>query len=173
MSKDKKKHYHMGSSQLSDEQKKQMGSAVEGRMDEFKTILEQQANTKAQELDINKLIAEFPYRPNGDRAIVLPHSNEKKLPSGIIIPDTVADKPQAGVIIAIGEETEIQHKILEHMVAIRSIIDVGFEEELEPDFNKHKVGDTVLFGKMAGGEIEVSGVKYIALRIAELWATIK
>lgn len=172
MSTEKKKHYMMGDTSTSEDQKKEIVSARNESLDNFKTLLEKQGDSaKAEDLDVEKLIASFPYSPHQDRLVVLPHSSEKKLPSGIIIPDSVTEKPQGGVIIAMGEETSLQHKILEHLIAIRKTFDHDFHSDLEPAFSVHKLGDTVVFGKFAGAEIEVDTVKYIVLRFADIWAT--
>ena len=74
-------------------------------------------------------------RPLGDRVVIVPSAREEMTKSGILIPDTVKEKPQEGTIIAAGPG-----KILED--GKRETMDV-------------KEGDKVLYAKYAGTEFKI------------------
>jgi chaperonin GroES len=79
--------------------------------------------------------------------MVEPVAAELKTASGIIIPDTAKEKPQKGQVIAVGTG-----KIDEPMTV--------------------KIGDTVLYGKYAGTEINVEGKDYLIMRESDILAII-
>lgn len=83
-------------------------------------------------------------RPLNDRVLVLRVKEEEKTAGGIIIPDTAKEKPQEGIIIAVGPG---------------KTGDDGARTPLEV-----KKGDRVLFSKYAGTEIKVEGVDHIMMR---------
>lgn len=121
-----------------------------------------------------EIAKKFPYLPHGDRLVIIPDPTERKLPSGLIIPDTVEERPQSGRVIALGEEVSQLQATLLHVIELRKIIDPTYDELDEPDHRiKAQIGDTVLFGKYAGTEIEVEKVKYLIIRFADVWATVK
>ena len=76
-------------------------------------------------------------RPLHDRVIVKREDEERKSPGGIVIPDTAAEKPIRGRIVAVGKG-----KILEN----------GNVRPLDL-----MVGDKILFGKYGGTEVKVDG----------------
>ena len=76
-------------------------------------------------------------RPLGDRVLVKPTPRDEMTKSGIVLPDTVKEKPQEGEVVAAGPG-----KILED--GTREAMDV-------------KVGDKVLYAKYAGTEFKVEG----------------
>jgi chaperonin GroES len=83
-------------------------------------------------------------RPLHDRIVVKRVDEERKSPGGIVIPDTAAEKPIRGKVIAVGKG-----KLLEN-------------GEIRPvDL---KVGDHVLFGKYTGTEIKVDGEELLVMR---------
>ena len=83
-------------------------------------------------------------RPLHDRIVVKRLDEERKSPGGIVIPDTAAEKPIRGKVIAVGKG-----KVLEN-------------GEIRPvDL---KVGDQVLFGKYTGTEIKVDGEELLVMR---------
>ncbi len=83
-------------------------------------------------------------RPLHDRLVVKRVEETRTSPGGIVIPDTAAEKPIRGKVIAVG-----QGKILEN--GERRALDV-------------KAGDEVLFGKYSGSEVKVDGEEYLVLR---------
>jgi chaperonin GroES len=86
-------------------------------------------------------------KPLADRVLVEPAPAETKTAGGLIIPDTAKEKPQKGKIIAIGNGKP--------------------EEPLTV-----KVGDTVLYGKYAGTEIQIEGKEYLIMRESDIYAII-
>ena len=85
--------------------------------------------------------------PLADRVLVQPAPAEEKI-GGIIIPDTAKEKPLHGKVIATGKGTKDEEMVL-------------------------KVGDTVLYGKYSGTEIEHEGVKYLMMRQSDVLAVIE
>jgi chaperonin GroES len=93
--------------------------------------------------------------PLGDRIVVLPSEKEgeKKLASGIIIPETVdKEKPAKGEVIAIG---------------------VGKYEDGKRIPMQVKVGDTVLFSKYGYDEVKIEGVEYYILSESNILGIVK
>jgi len=89
-------------------------------------------------------------RPVGDRVVVKPAEKEEITKSGIVIPDTVKEKPQEGTIIAIGSG---------------KINDKGDRTPLEV-----KEGDRVLFAKYGGTEFKFEGEDLLVLRESDILA---
>ncbi len=85
--------------------------------------------------------------PLADRVIVEVAAAEEKTASGIIIPDTAKEKPLKGEVVAVGHGTKDEEMVL-------------------------KVGDTVLYGKYAGTELEFDGTKYLIMRQSDVLATL-
>ena len=83
-------------------------------------------------------------RPLHDRVIVKRMEEERTSPGGIVIPDSAAEKPIKGEVVAAGNG-----KILEN----------GDVRALDV-----KVGDTVLFGKYAGTEVKVDGDELLVMK---------
>ncbi len=92
-------------------------------------------------------------RPLHDRVIVKREDEERKSPGGIVIPDTAAEKPIRGKIVAVGKG-----KILEN----------GNVRPLDL-----KVGDKILFGKYGGTEVKVDGEELLVLREEDVMAVIE
>ena len=86
-------------------------------------------------------------KPLADRVLVLPAPAEEKTIGGIIIPDSAKEKPLRGTIVAVGNGTKDEEMIL-------------------------KVDDTVLYGKYAGTELELDGVKYLIMRQSDVLAVL-
>ena len=83
-------------------------------------------------------------RPLHDRIVVKRVDEDRKSPGGIVIPDTAAEKPIRGKVVAVGKG-----KLLENG-EVRPV-DV-------------KVGDHVLFGKYTGTEVKVDGEELLVMR---------
>ena len=92
-------------------------------------------------------------RPLHDRVIVKREDEERKSPGGIVIPDTAAEKPIRGKIMAVGKG-----KILEN----------GSVRPLDL-----KVGDKILFGKYGGTEVKVDGEELLVMREEDVMAVIE
>lgn len=78
-------------------------------------------------------------KPINDRVVVQPAPADSKTSGGIIIPDTAKEKPQRGKVIAVGPGKEGNKLTV-------------------------KKGDTVLYGKYAGQELEHEGKEYLIMR---------
>jgi len=85
--------------------------------------------------------------PLHDRVIVKPAPAEEKTAGGIIIPDTAKEKPQRGVIMAAGPGKK--------------------DEPMSV-----KAGDTVLYGKYAGTEIQIEGDDLLIMRESDILAIV-
>ena len=92
-------------------------------------------------------------RPLHDRVIIKRLEEERTSPGGIVIPDTAAEKPVQGKVVAIGKG-----KILED----------GQVHALDV-----KVGDKILFGKYSGTEVKVDGEDLIVMREEDVMAVIE
>ncbi len=86
--------------------------------------------------------------PIGDRVLVKVLEEEAKTPSGIILPDTAKEKPQRGVVVAVGESS--------------------YDEPIPVE-----VGDKVMFAKFSGTEIKLEGEDHLILEIGDILARIK
>ena len=92
-------------------------------------------------------------RPLHDRVIVKSLESETRTAGGIVIPDSAAEKPVQGKIVAVGKG-----KILEDG-SVRAL-DV-------------KVGDKILFGKYSGTEVKVDGDELVVMREEDVMAVIE
>jgi len=92
-------------------------------------------------------------RPLHDRVVVRRTEEERTSPGGIVIPDSAAEKPIRGEVIAVGNG-----KILES----------GDVRPLDL-----KVGDSVLFGKYSGTEVKVEGEDLLVMREDDVMAVIE
>lgn len=92
-------------------------------------------------------------RPLHDRVIIRRMEEERKSAGGIVIPDTAAEKPVRGEVIAVGKG-----KILENG-EVRTLA--------------VKPGDRVLFGKYSGTEIKVEGEDLLVMREEDIVGVIE
>ena len=86
-------------------------------------------------------------KPLDDRVVIEVKELEEKNVGGIIIPDTAKEKPQIGVIIAVGTEDELKKMV--------------------------KVGDKILYAKYGGTEVDIEDKKYIISSRSDILAIIK
>ena len=86
-------------------------------------------------------------KPLADRVLIKPAPAETKTIGGIIIPDTAKEKPLKGEVVACGNGTKDEAMVV-------------------------KVGDTVLYGKYAGQELEFEGEKYLLMKQGDILAVI-
>jgi chaperonin GroES len=94
-----------------------------------------------------KYIMSVKITPLADRVLVEPAAAEEKTASGIIIPDTAKEKPQKGTVVAVGP---------------------GKKDET----TTVKVGNTVLYGKYSGTEVQVDGKDYLIMRESDIYAIV-
>lgn len=92
-------------------------------------------------------MAKVNIRPLADRVLVEPLEAETKTASGIIIPDSAKEKPQQGVIVAVGAGKKDEPMTV-------------------------KEGDKVIYGKYSGSEFTVDGKKYLIMRESDIFAII-
>lgn len=86
-------------------------------------------------------------KPLADRVLIKAAPAEEKTAGGIIIPDTAKEKPLQGEVLAVGNGTKDEEMVL-------------------------KAGDTVLYGKYAGTEVELDGEKYLIMRQSNVLAVL-
>ena len=92
-------------------------------------------------------MANLTIKPLADRVIVEPAAAETTTSSGIIIPDTAQEKPEKGIVVAVGNGKKDEP------------MTVG-------------VGDTVLYGKYAGTEFKYEGSDFLIMRESDILAII-
>lgn len=86
-------------------------------------------------------------RPLADRVLIEPAAAETTTASGIIIPDNAQEKPQRGTVVAVGPGKKDEPTTV-------------------------KVGDTVLYGKYSGTDLNLDGVDYMIMREVDILAII-
>jgi chaperonin GroES len=78
----------------------------------------------------------------GTRVLIKPLEQESKTSSGLLLPETAKEKPQTGLVVAVGDDEEI----------------------------KLKVNDKVLFAKYSGTEFKMDGTEYLLLEANDVLA---
>lgn len=86
-------------------------------------------------------------KPLADRVLIEPAEAEQKTAGGIIIPDTAKEKPQKGIVVAVGPGKKDEPMTV-------------------------KVNDTVLYGKYAGTEVSIDGKTYLIMKESDIYATL-
>ncbi len=99
------------------------------------------AYIKKKKMEILKI------KPLSDRVLIEPSPTENMTSSGIIIPDTAKEKPQEGIVVA-----------------------VGLGKKNEP--LTVKIGNKVLYGKYSGTELKLNGKDYLIMRESDIFAII-
>jgi chaperonin GroES len=97
-------------------------------------------------------MAKIKLRPLDDRVVVEPSEAEEITAGGIVLPDAAQEKPQRGKVVAVGEG---------------KLLDSGNRGELSVT-----IGDTVIYGKYGGSEVEVNGTEYKILRESDILAKV-
>jgi chaperonin GroES len=87
-------------------------------------------------------MAKINIQPIGTRVLIKPLEQESKTSSGLLLPETAKEKPQTGLVVAIGDDEEI----------------------------KLKVNDKVLFAKYSGTEFKMDGTEYLLLEANDVLA---
>lgn len=94
------------------------------------------------------------FQPLGDRVVIKPLEPETKTKGGIVLPDTVKEKPQEGKVVAVGKG---------------KVLDNGTVQKPEV-----KEGDTVLYGKYSGTEVTTKdGEEVLIVREEDILAIVK
>ena len=91
-------------------------------------------------------------RPLDDRVVVQPSEAEETTAGGIVLPDSAKEKPQRGTVVAVGPGR---------------LLEGGSRGELSV-----AVGDTVIYGKYGGSDIEVDGQEVKILRESDILAKV-
>ena len=99
-----------------------------------------------------KTEARVSLKPLGDKVVVEVVDEPQTTASGIVLPDTAKEKSQRGTVVAVGPG-----KFLEN--GEREPMDVG-------------VGDTVVFAKYGGTELELEGKEYMILSLRDIHAIV-
>ena len=92
-------------------------------------------------------MAKLKIKPLADRVLVEPAPAEEKTAAGIIIPDTAKEKPQKGIVVAVGPGKKDEPMTV-------------------------KIGDNVLYGKYAGTELTIGGSNYLIMRESDIVAIV-
>jgi chaperonin GroES len=92
-------------------------------------------------------------RPLHDRVVIRRTEEERTSPGGIVIPDSAAEKPIKGEVVAVGKG---------------KVLDSGEVRALDL-----KTGDKVLFGKYSGTEVKVDGEELLVMREDDVMAVIE
>jgi len=92
-------------------------------------------------------------KPLQDRILIKRIQEEEKTKGGIIIPDAAKEKPQEGIVVAVGDG-----KVLESGQKVAPAV---------------KAGDKILFGKYSGTEIKVDGEEHLILREDDILAIVE
>ena len=92
-------------------------------------------------------------KPLDDRIVVKPNEAETQTASGLVIPDTAKEKPQQGVVLAVGPGKRAESS--------GEVIPVGIE-----------VGQTVLYSKYGGTEVAVDGADVLVLNARDVLAIV-
>ena len=95
----------------------------------------------------------MPVQPLEDRVIIRPLEAESRTESGIYLPEAAKEKPVQGKVVACGPGKRLDNG-----------------ERIKPSVSK---GDTVVYGKYAGTEIEIKNIKHLIVRESELLGVIE
>ena len=93
-------------------------------------------------------------RPLADRVVVKPVERDEMTKSGIVLPATAKEKPQEGIIEAVGNGR------YNEQTGVRIALDV-------------KVGDRVMYAKYAGSEVKIDDVEYLILGEKDILAVVE
>ena len=93
------------------------------------------------------------FRPLHDRVVVKRLAEDTKTAGGIIIPDTVAEKPMQGEVLSVGPGSRNEE-------GERVVLDV-------------KAGDIVLFGKWSGTEVKIEGDELLIMKESDIMGVIE
>jgi len=93
------------------------------------------------------------FRPLHDRVVVKRLDSETKTSGGIIIPDTAAEKPQQGEIVAVGPGSRDD---------AGKVVPVDL-----------KNGDKVLFGKWSGTEVKIDGQELLIMKESDIMGVLE
>jgi len=90
-------------------------------------------------------MSEINIQPMGTRVLIKPMEQESKTSSGLLLPETAKEKPQTGLVVAVGDDEDI----------------------------KLKVNDKVIFAKYTGTEFKFDGQDYLLIECTDILAKLK
>jgi len=90
-------------------------------------------------------MSEINIQPMGTRVLIKPMEQESKTSSGLLLPESAKEKPQTGLVVAVGDDDDI----------------------------KLKVNDKVIFAKYTGTEFKFDGQDYLLIECADILAKLK
>jgi chaperonin GroES len=93
------------------------------------------------------------FRPLGDRILVRRVKEDQKTAGGIIIPDTVVEKPQEGEVVSVGPG--------------------GLDENGKRVTLELKAGDLILFGKWSGTEVKIDGEELLIMKESDVMGVLE
>lgn len=93
---------------------------------------------------MTEAVAAIAIQPLGLRVLIKPLEQDSRTASGILLPETAKEKPQTGLVVAVGDDEEI----------------------------KLKVNDKVLFAKYTGTEFKYRGQDYLLMEQNDVLATL-
>lgn len=94
-------------------------------------------------------MSDLKFKPLSDRIVIKPAEAEEKTAAGIILPDTVKEKPVEGTVVAVGPG-----KVAEDGKVIKLEV---------------KVGDKVLYGKYSGTEVSINNEEFLIMRESDVF----
>jgi chaperonin GroES len=92
-------------------------------------------------------------KPTPGYLVIEPLEAETKTASGIYLPESAGEKPQKGMVVAVGDD---------------DVTEKGTKKKAPA-----KVGDTVIFKKWGGSEVKVAGVEYLFSKFEDILAVVK
>ncbi len=97
-------------------------------------------------------MAKVTYTPLFDNVLIKPLEGEEKLPSGIVLPDSAKEKPQVGLVMAVGAGTT--------------------DDKGNPVKMVVKVGQKVMYKKWGGNEVKVNGEEWMIVEQKDILAIV-
>lgn len=91
-------------------------------------------------------------KPLGDRIVVKAAPQEEKTKGGLVLPETIKEKPVEGIVVAVGEG---------------KVLDSGKRQPMDV-----KVDDKVIYSKYSGTEVKLDGQEYLILSERDVLAVI-
>jgi chaperonin GroES len=91
-------------------------------------------------------------KPTPGYLVIEPLEAETKTASGIYLPESAGEKPQKGMVVAVGDD----------------VVEKGTKKKAPA-----KIGDTVIFKKWGGSEVKAAGVEYLFSKFEDILAVVK
>ena len=128
-------------------------SATNGHMGKCQTAAESRSICSRADQAVDLKVHLMKFRPLHDRVVIRRLEGEEKTKGGIIIPDTVKEKPQEGEVVAVGPGARDESGKLQPL-------------EL-------KEGDRVLFGKWSGSEVKIDGQDLLIMKESDVMGVLE